>query len=121
MEHTPGPWCVGHTREQRVDKRLAPFWETPVHVGEFSNRGNCLAIAYLGGPGAIDSSREAVEANARLIAAAPELFKALKAIVDPVMNKPGDEHVFCNCAFCYAWSVIDRVQTAGASTKENVS
>ena len=121
MEHTPGPWCIGHVRDTTQKYQHTSF-EVPVHVGAWNDRaagpGNCLAIAYLGGPGAIDSTREAVEANARLIAAAPELFKALKAIVDPVMNKPGDEHVFCNCAFCYAWSILDRVQTAGEFEKE---
>lgn len=120
MEHTPGPWCVGHTRDESKRYQHTSF-EVPVHVGAWNDRtggpGNCLAIAYMGGPGAIDSSQEAVQANARLIAAAPELFKALKAIVDPVMNAPGDAHDFCNCAFCYAWSLLDRVQTAGEFKK----
>lgn len=80
MNHTPGPWCVGHIREQRVDKRLGPMWELPVHVGEGANRGNTLAIVYIGGPGAITNSKDAVEANGHLIAAAPLMLEALKSV-----------------------------------------
>jgi hypothetical protein len=78
-EHTPGPWSVGHTRQSPTDPRIGPFWETAIHVGESRNRGNALALACLGGKGATNGSREAVEANARLIAAAPELLAACEA------------------------------------------
>ena len=45
--------------------------------------GNTFAIVSLGGPGATSSTKEYVEANARLIAAAPELLEALRAVLDP--------------------------------------
>ena len=38
--------------------------------------GNAFAIISLGGPGAISSAPDDVEANARLIAASPALFEA---------------------------------------------
>lgn len=77
LKHTPGPWSVGYTRKSSCSE-FAHF-ETPVHVGEV-NRGNALAIVHLGGDGAINGSREAVEANARLIAAAPEMLAELRKV-----------------------------------------
>jgi len=77
--HTPGPWSVGQTRNMRnIDPRLQPMWETLVHVGDGADQGNCLAIAYLGGKGAISQMKEDIEANARLIAAAPAMFELIK-------------------------------------------
>lgn len=80
-EFTPGPWSVGHTRKSSVSA-FAHF-ETPVHVGS-ENRGNCLAIVYLGGPGAGDMSQGAIEANARLISSAPDLLEACERLLDGV-------------------------------------
>jgi hypothetical protein len=79
-EYTPGPWSVGHMEPRKYGAGITQY-ETPVHVGEAGNRGNCLAIVYLGGVGAITSTPEATMANARLIAAAPDLLAAAKLIV----------------------------------------
>lgn len=74
-KHTPGPWSVGVPRG--VGKRQE--WpEVPVHVGEFSNRGNCIALVYMGGDAATLSTSEAVLANANLIAEAPNMYELLK-------------------------------------------
>lgn len=77
--HTPGPWSVGHTSRQNIDSRLPEMHQTAVHVGDESNAGNCLAIVYLGGDGALRYDPESVQANAHLIAAAPAMLEALKA------------------------------------------
>ncbi len=73
---TPGPWSVGHSRKQMYGGMER--WETPVHVGVGSLRGNALAIVYNGAGGAIHADRDSVEANARLIAAAPDLLDICK-------------------------------------------
>lgn len=76
--HTPGPWSVGNSRKQPVDSKMGAMWEAAVHVGSEANRGNSLASVHMGGLGALYSTKEAVEANARLIAAAPDLVVALQ-------------------------------------------
>lgn len=67
---TKGPWSVGHTRRSNTAKEIPEFYETAVHVGNAENQGNCLAVVYLGGAGALDTRPEALEANAQLIAEA---------------------------------------------------
>ena len=73
---TPGPWSVGRT----ISRERGAYLETPVHVGERGNRGNCIALVYLGGPGAIHGDAASLEANAHLIAATPDLYEALENI-----------------------------------------
>jgi hypothetical protein len=50
----------------------------PVHFAD----GNAIAVVHNGGAGATESTPETVEANARLIAAAPDLYAALKEIME---------------------------------------
>jgi hypothetical protein len=76
---TPGPWSVGNTTVRKYGSMSFP--EVAVHVGTFEKHGNCLAIVHLGGSGAISSLIADVEANARLISAAPEMYEALKLIL----------------------------------------
>ncbi len=77
-KHTPGPWSVGEVshKKQRVDIDSLHGDQT---VGHQTWRG--LARAY----GCEDMPAEgtaAMLANARLIAAAPELLEALKVLVE---------------------------------------
>ena len=77
-KHTPGPWSVGEVshKKQRVDIDSLHADQT---VGHHTWRG--LARAY----GCEDMPVEgtaAMLANARLIAAAPELLEALKVLVE---------------------------------------
>lgn len=64
-KHTPGPWKL--RRVTRYDIRIAPESE-PEHV-------SIAGMAIWG-----EEDREELEANARLIAAAPELLEALKEL-----------------------------------------
>ena len=77
---TPGPWCVGHTLQG--GSKTVPRFEAYVHAGEISNHGNCIAVVHMGDAGAIHNDRQSVEANARLIAAAPDLYDALSKFVE---------------------------------------
>ena len=77
-KHTPGPWSVGEVshKKQRVDIDSLHADQT---VGHQTWRG--LARAY----GCEDMPAEGTAvmlANARLIAAAPELLEALKVLVE---------------------------------------
>ena len=80
---TPGPWSVGRT----ISRERGAYLETPVHVGERGNRGNCIALVYLGGPGAIHRDAASLEANAHLIAAAPDLYEALELMTREIVER----------------------------------
>lgn len=116
--HTPGPWSVGHTRPVKWGfKNEYTHWSVPVHVGPFETRGNSLADVHSGGPGALQpSDREAVEANARLIAAAPELLDALKRIDTELENGPDEDAAQCDhsvgICFCAYRRVRDQMRAA---------
>ncbi len=77
--HTPGPWSVGHINI-RDRGYPVPTAEIPIHVGPENNPGNCFCSVGLGGNGAISYQTEDILANARLIAAAPDLLAALHYI-----------------------------------------
>jgi hypothetical protein len=79
-QHTPGPWSMmlQNSRPKEYGGGIT-FWEVPVQVGRGKNAGNVLALVCMGGPAATQSTKESVEANARLIAAAPDLLEALRA------------------------------------------
>lgn len=70
--HTPGPWQFGEARGQR------PAWERIVAVED--GRTICTVMQHLplGPPDATPASQGEAEANARLIAAAPDLLAALR-------------------------------------------
>ena len=89
-KHTPGPWSVGEVshKKQRVDIDSLHADQT---VGHKTWRG--LARAY----GCEEMPAEgtaAMLANARLIAAAPELLEALQAMVEETcVNTVGGIHL----------------------------
>jgi len=68
MEHTKGPW-----RDSGEYDSHAGYWDTTI-VGDGEDVDESFVAIVRSGNG-----REQVEANARLIAAAPELLAALKA------------------------------------------
>lgn len=78
---TPGPWSVMWQNSRARDYGDWKSWETPVQVGSRANAGNVICTVTMGGPGAGQSDRVTVEANARLVAASPEIYEAAKDVV----------------------------------------
>jgi len=80
-KHTPGPWVFLPKATRENDSLGFSTFTANVAVGnDDGDHGNYLASIHAGGPGAIYSTQEAVEANARLIAAAPDLYEAILAV-----------------------------------------
>lgn len=72
-KHTPAPWMLGTTGD-----RMKGYGQT-FAISEF-NKPNLIAGIF----GDVRGGDETAEANARLIAAAPELLEALETLVDPI-------------------------------------
>jgi hypothetical protein len=70
MKHTPGPWRI--TENGCIASQGYVPIRTPFREGAFRE-----------GPGRSDHPEEVLQANARLIAAAPELLEALKEQIEP--------------------------------------
>jgi hypothetical protein len=87
--HTPGPWEIG-----KVNKRDKNLWWaavfTPKSTGKFHIPRACDALGV---------DREECEGNARLIASAPELLEALRAMVAraPFIDQSVTEDGLANC------------------------
>lgn len=78
MTHTPGPW--------RLDNNIAYGWKTNPFSITVRKRGvHSTTVANI--PAKQTISRDEAEANARLIAAAPELLEALQAIVKSLVDQ----------------------------------
>lgn len=71
--HTPGPW----TLERNRATSLSVYGSDKVFVGEVYNE--------------IDEPLQTEEANARLIAAAPELLEALKLAQSWMITEPNND------------------------------
>ena len=77
MEHTPGPWVIDH--ETR-----------PAGVCVVYNTSHPNGFVYIRGAlGYWDADRDENMANARLIAAAPELLEALELMLDAFLDTEG--------------------------------
>lgn len=75
-KHTPGPWTLVKVPASRTWEIHAPTWRDLADV--FGNAASDL--------------HEEGSANARLIAAAPELLEALKAIATKADSLQADPH-----------------------------
>ena len=73
-QHTPGPWEVQNSDQWRAESRDTGF-ATFCHVGPPKGLAVALAVSDEDGEG------HEVEANARLIAAAPDLLDAIEALL----------------------------------------
>lgn len=78
MTHTPGPW---HARGQRVEGPLS------------SGLAFCGESTVVGVNGTYSIGRREAEANARLIAAAPDLLAALERLVATLERQVASPHL----------------------------
>jgi len=76
-DHTPGPWICQHTAKIRPHKDSKIF-------GIYANGGSGRIVAY--GP----AWTEEEQANARVLAAAPEMLDMLHRFVDKAADKWAD-------------------------------
>lgn len=77
-QHTPGRWTATLTRTQvGIAWKIAPI-------------GACLYVDTRGGVCNPNMSEEEASANAHLIAAAPDLFTALRGLLDATTTDPED-------------------------------
>lgn len=110
MSHTPGPWKL-ETVSTSVGSchKIGPFpsngvygethtciYSDNVRVGE---TGNTIGNELL--------------ANARLIAAAPELLEALKSMVSAFHPTQGGSNIYCDAATDMARAAIARAEGGG--------
>jgi len=95
-KHTPGPWWLGRDPSH--------FGSLTSITGGSDSTGGIRSVAEVGGPD-IDEA----EANASLIAAAPEMLDALKAMTKLYVD-------FVNSGDCGCWDPerIDEVKLARA-------
>lgn len=89
-KHTQGPWCI-HT-------------ETQPHGCPIVGNGRGLMLAMLSHSINYPDQRDEANANARLIAAAPELLEALKAVLANSLDSKGlaDAHKQARAAIAKA-------------------
>jgi len=97
-KYTPGPWLVYN------DMGIA------AHKGIDSHSGKSIVLVGIGGSygGVRGATKEEAEANARLIACAPELLEALKAAIDYINNCPCDPDIFPKQL--KAWDKLSSIQ-----------
>ena len=78
-EHTPGPWEQSRGRHSPKDKDRRCFWV--VNQADDGREDLMPRICDIYAPRGVDGSSEA-EANAKLIAASPDLLKMLRELED---------------------------------------
>ena len=107
MAHTPGPWSNDHSH---------PEWErNVVWAGD-------LVVAHV-----VDDQHDDADANAHLIAAAPELLAALKMWMELETTCDGRRPCYCDDpeiakhGKCYACMATDAIAKAEGVTTEGTN
>lgn len=103
-KHTPGPWRV-YIGPINMEGGLNPFFRGTVALLKHSGDGNEVAVI-------LDRNEAAheYEANARLIASAPDLLEALENLAAPFLVEQDDwdnDHLWYLCNECDARVVDD--------------
>jgi GTP:adenosylcobinamide-phosphate guanylyltransferase len=98
--HTPGPWCVRIDENNSADAHA-------VGVIEASGDGYVIADVW----GAVEYLEKSKVANAHLIAAAPEMYKALKHVAAILSSAVWNEQKVL------VWSLLDLEQALAAIAK----
>lgn len=84
MKHTPGPWVMDTIPTSvGICHRIGPF--PPRRPDDETARHACLYADY---PSVFNPADRELEANARLMTAAPELLEALVALVECEQTTP---------------------------------
>lgn len=115
VKHTPGPWeinwyiCTADAKDVAHAKSNGrtlsvgdEFWRVPYSIGPLSTDHNHWAGDHL----AVD------EANARLIAAAPDMLEALKLVIEEKAPRYHDctDDGLPKCAWCFAEDAIAKAE-----------
>jgi hypothetical protein len=90
MSHTPGPWNTNGA------SKASNFGDWTARV-RANDHGPVTVAKVLAGNGSNDT-KEIAEANARLIAAAPELLAALESLVGKAWVRDTPEHLAAEAA-----------------------
>lgn len=99
--HTPGPWQTGAAVRSR---RLDP--DTSIEVQDA--RGQMVAVLYANNRDSFDGAED--NANARLIAAAPELLIALRVLIATSECSCEGERCDSECTHVLARAAIDKAE-----------
>ncbi|BAG75040.1 hypothetical protein [Pseudomonas phage PAJU2] len=87
QSHTPGPWVLDTIPTSvGICHRIGPF--PPRRPDDVKVRHACLYADY---PSASNPADEELEANARLMAAAPELLEALQGMIEVYGGQYNDD------------------------------
>lgn len=105
MAHTPGPWNVTNSHDWTGMEGVA--FGIDDAAGMDGERDYHLATVVHGDP-------DELVANARLIAAAPDLLEALKGLVAWAEEYGGERpHRHCGCTYCVARAAIAKAEWTG--------
>ncbi len=107
-EHTPGPWVLDTIQTSvGICHRIGPF--PPRRPDDETVRHACLYADY---PSACNPADKELEANARLIAAAPELLEALELVIKEHAPSYHDclDDGEPECAWCVASKAIAKAR-----------
>lgn len=104
-KHTPGPWIVIDGNFVYAEDKTKPV--KGVNGARFANRFSARIEG-------IRTPNEEIAANARLIAAAPDLLAALEGILEHVEGMDLERHGGAQCTLCHAYRMIGHSAIAKA-------